>query len=61
MPEEVNVSFDTEVVLNGDAVGRSRHERFFFVFCNYARENLILRKRSQKKQSTAFEGTFACV
>ena len=40
MPEEVSVTFDPEVDLNDDAVGRSRYERFYSVRNNYARENL---------------------
>ena len=40
MPEEVSVTFDPEVDLNDDAVGRSRYERFYSVRSNYARENM---------------------
>ena len=47
VPEEVSVTFDPEVDLNDDAVGRSRYERFNILFrSNYARENLSLRRRS---------------
>ena len=42
VPEEVSVTFDPEVDLNDDAVGRSRYERFYSVRSNYARENLSL-------------------
>ena len=28
VPEEVSVSFDPEIDLNGDALGRSRYQRF---------------------------------
>ena len=31
VPEEVSVTFDPEVDLNDDAVGRSRYERFYSV------------------------------
>ena len=31
MPEEVSGTFDPEVDLNDDAVGRSRYERFYSV------------------------------
>ena len=40
MPEEASGTFDPEVDLNDDAVGRSRYERFYSVHSNYARENL---------------------
>ena len=48
VPEEVSVTFDPEVDLNDDAVGRSRYERFYSVRSNYARENLSLRRRSRE-------------
>ena len=48
MPEEVSVTFDPEVDLSDDAVGRSRYERFYSVRSNYARENLSLRRRSRE-------------
>ena len=34
VPEEVSVTFDPEVDLNDDAVGRSRYERFYSVRSN---------------------------
>ena len=40
MPEEISVTFDPEVDLNDDAVGRSHYEWFYSVHSNYARENL---------------------
>ena len=48
VPEEVSGTFDPEVDLNDDAVGRSRYERFYSVRSNYARENLSLRRRSRE-------------
>ena len=42
MPEEVSVTFDPEVDLSDDAVGRSRYERFYSVGSSYVRENLSL-------------------
>ena len=48
VPEEVSVSFDPEVDLNDDAIGRSRYERFYSVRSNYARENLSIRRRSRE-------------
>ena len=48
VPEEVSVTFDPEVDLNDDAVGRSRYERFYSVRSNYTRENLSLRRRSRE-------------
>ena len=41
-------TFDAEVDLNDDAVGRTRYERFYSVRSNYARENLSLRRRSRE-------------
>ena len=46
--EELSVTFDPEVDLSDDAVGRSRYERFYSVRSNYARENLSLRRRSRE-------------
>ena len=40
MPEEVSVTFDPEIDLGDDAVGRSRYERFYSVRSNYEWENL---------------------
>ena len=34
VPEELSEAFDVEVVLNDDAVGRSRHERTRGLSCN---------------------------
>ena len=48
VPEEIGGTFDPEVDLNDDAVGRSRYERFYSVRSNYARENLSLRRRSRE-------------
>ena len=48
MPEEISVTFDPEVDLNDDAVGRSRYERFYSVRSNYAREKLNLVRRSRE-------------
>ena len=39
VPEEVSVTFDPEVDLNDDAVGRSRYERFYSV------RSLIMRQK----------------
>ena len=61
MPEEVSVTFDPEVDLNDDAVGRSRYERFYSVRNNYARENLSLRRlRESPVEWGVFEGNIAC-
>ena len=43
-----DVTFDTEVDLNDDAVGRSRCALFYSVRSNYARENLNPRSRSRE-------------
>ena len=48
VPEEISVTFDPKVDLNGDAVGRSRYERFYSVRINYARESLSLGRRSRE-------------
>ena len=48
MPEEISVTFDPELDLNDDAVGRSRYEKFYSVRSNYSRENLSLRRRSRE-------------
>ena len=62
VPEEVSGTFDPEVDLNDDAVGRSRYERFYSVRSNYARENLSLRRRSRDPvEWNAFEGTVSRV
>ena len=34
VPEEVSVTFDPEIDLDDDAVGRSRYERFYSVRSN---------------------------
>ena len=61
VPEEVSGTFYPEVDLNNDAVGRSRHERFYSV------RSPIMRQKSSKTDDRespvewgAFEGTFAC-
>ena len=51
VPEEESVTFDPEVDLNDDAVGRSRYEWFYSVRSNYARENLSLRRRRSREPS----------
>ena len=43
--DEISVTFDPEVDLNDDAVGRSHYEQFYSVRSNYARENQSLRRR----------------
>ena len=48
VPEKMNVTFDPEVDLNDDAVGRPRYERFYSAHSNYTRENLSLRRRSRE-------------
>ena len=45
---DVSVTFDPEVDLNDEAVGRSRYERLYAVRSNYARENLSLPRRSRE-------------
>ena len=50
MPEEVSGTSDPEVDLTDDAVGRSRHERFYSVRSPIMREPV---------EWGAFEGTFA--
>ena len=58
VPEEKSVSFEQEVDLNDDAVGKSRYERFYSV-----RSNLICDFediRESPVEWDAFEGTFAC-
>ena len=58
VPEEVSVTFDPEIELDNDTVGRTRYERFYSVRSNlYARENVSLRRRLAE----SFERTFACV
>ena len=42
VPEEISVSFDPEVDLNDDAVGRSRYERFYSF-----RSDLICERKSK--------------
>ena len=37
VPEEVSVSFDPEIDLSDDAVGRSCYEQFYSVRSNYVR------------------------
>ena len=37
VPEEVSVSFDPEIDLSDDAVGRSCYEQFYSVCSNYVR------------------------
>ena len=51
MPEEVSVTFDPEVDLSDDAVGRSRYERFYSVRSNYARENIVFKYKSSREPS----------
>ena len=58
VPEEKSVTFEQEVDLNDDAVGRSRYERFYSV-----RSNLICDFediRESPVEWDTFEGTFAC-
>ena len=55
LPEKVSATFDPEVDLNDDAVGRSRYERFYCVRSNYARENRSLRRCSREPQPNAFD------
>ena len=46
LPEEVRVTFDPEIDLDDDTVGRSRYERFYSVRSNYTKENITsLRRR----------------
>ena len=45
---EMCVTFDPEVDLNDDALGRSRYGRFYSVRSNYGRETLSLRTRLQE-------------
>ena len=60
MPEEASVTFDPEVDLNDDAVGRSRYKRFYPIRSSYARENLSLKDvRKSPVEWGAFERTFA--
>ena len=40
VPEEISVTFDPEVDLNDNVVGRSRYKRFYSVCSNYVRENM---------------------
>ena len=49
VPEEESLTFDPEVDLNDDAVGKARYERFFF--CSQPakmRQKLSLRRRSRE-------------
>ena len=48
MPEEASGTFDPEVDLNDDAVGRSQYERFYSV-CS-----LIMRQKVYLKSSKMF-------
>ena len=51
VPEEVSVTFDPEVDLNDDAVGRSRYERFYSF-----RSNLICERKSKSSKTFVREG-----
>ena len=50
MPEEVSASFDPEVYLNDDAVGRYRYKWFYSVHSNYVREKSKSSKTSVRAQ-----------
>ena len=59
--EEISVTFDPEVDLNDDAVGRSLYERFYSVGSNYLRENLSHPRRSREPSRVGcLRRTFAC-
>ena len=61
VPEEVSVTFDPEVDLSDDAVGRSRYERIYSVHSRYARENLVYEDvRESPVEWGDFDGTFPC-
>ena len=62
MPEEVSGTFDPEVDLNDDAVGRSRYERFYSVRSPIMRQKILVFEdvRESPVEWGAFESTFAC-
>ena len=53
VPEEVSVSFDPEVDLNDDAIGRSRHERFYSVRSPIMEKNVHVNKRKRKSHESS--------
>ena len=62
VPEEIGGTFDPEVDLNDDAVGRSRYERFHSVRSRIMRQKIQVFEdvRESLVEWGAFEGTFAC-
>ena len=59
MPEEVSVTFDPEVDVSDDVVGRSRYERFYSISSNYTRKKYVFEDINESAVEGAFEG-FAC-
>ena len=55
MPEEESLTFDPEVDLNDDAVGKARYERFFFV-----RSRRKCDKNSKSSKTFARLGVGSC-
>ena len=61
VPEEVNVTFDPEVDLNDDTIGRYRYERLYSARSTLCERKYMCSKTFSRAQSSgAFEGTFAC-
>ena len=60
VPEEVSGTFDLEADLNDDAVGRSRHVRFYSVRSPIMRLKICEDVRESPVEWGAFKGTFAC-